>query len=293
MKPAPFDYHAPSSLDEAIGLVSSLDNAKILAGGQSLVAMMNFRYVIPDHVIDLNGVASLAGITIDGGGLRIGAMTRQRDLEFSPEIARHCPLMREALAHVGHRQTRNRGTIGGSLAHADPSAELPLVCATYDATVEIAGARGARRVPFAEFGQGFMTTAVGLDEILIAVELPLWPDGHGFGFHEFARRHGDFAIVGAAALIEIGRDRTVARAAITLCGVATSPLRLGEAEAKLAGRPLDRVAIRAAAACARAIEPITDIHATADYRRHLAEVLTARALADAARRAGVLPEGRA
>jgi len=291
MKPAPFDYHAPSSLDEAVGLVSSLDNAKLLAGGQSLVAMMNFRFVIPDHVIDLNNVASLAGISVAGGKLRVGAMTRQRDLEFSDDIAKHCPLMREALAHVGHRQTRNRGTIGGSLAHADPSAELPLVCAVHDATVEIAGARGKRRVPFAEFGQGFMTTAVGLDEILTAVELPLWPAGHGFGFREFARRHGDFAIVGAAALIELGRDKAVTRASIALCGVATAPLRLAEAEAKLAGRPLDRAEIRDAAATARAIEPITDIHATADYRRHLAEVLTGRALADAARRAGASPGG--
>src|SRR5215470_14812928 len=291
MKPAPFDYHAPSSLDEAVGLVSSLDNAKLLAGGQSLVAMMNFRFVIPDHVIDLNNVASLAGISVAGGKLRIGAMTRQRELEFSEVIAKHCPLMREALAHVGHRQTRNRGTIGGSLAHADPAAELPLVCAMHDATVEIAGARGTRRVPFAEFGQGFMTTAVGLDEILTAVELPLWPAGHGYGFHEFARRHGDFAIVGAAAMVELGKDKAVTRAAIALCGVATAPLRLPEAAAKLVGRPLDRAAIRAAAATARAIEPIADIHATADYRRHLAEVLTARALADAARRAGVILGG--
>src|SRR5262249_31339251 len=138
MKPAAFDYHAPSSLDEAVRLVSTLDNAKLLAGGQSLVAMMNFRYVIPDHVVDLHGLAGLSGISVAGGRLRIGAMTRQRDLEFSDDIAKHCPLMREALAHVGHRQTRNRGTIGGSLAHADPSAELPMVCAVYDAEVEIA-----------------------------------------------------------------------------------------------------------------------------------------------------------
>jgi aerobic carbon-monoxide dehydrogenase medium subunit len=288
MKPAPFEYHAPQSLDEAVGLVSSLDNAKLLAGGQSLVAMMNFRYVIPDHVIDLNHVQALAGISVAGGKLRIGAMTRQRDLEFSDDVARHCPLMRAALAHVGHRQTRNRGTIGGSLAHADPAAELPLVCAVHDATIEIARARGTRSVPFTGFGQGFMTTAVGLDEILTAVELPLWPAGHGFGFHEFARRHGDFAIVGAAALIELGKDKAVTRAAVALCGVATAPLRMADAEAALAGRPLDRAAIRAAAATARTIEPIADIHATADYRRHLAEVLIARALADAGRRAGVI-----
>src|SRR5215470_1803159 len=188
MKPAPFDYHAPRTLDEVVGLLATLDNSKLLAGGQSLVAMMNFRYVIADHIIDLNNVAGLAGITVSDGRLRIGAMTRQRELEFSPDIAKHCPIMHEALAHVGHRQTRNRGTIGGSLAHADPSAELPMICAAHDAVVEIAGKNGTRRVPFAEFGAGFMTTAVQPDEILTAVELVLWPGGHGYGFQEFARR---------------------------------------------------------------------------------------------------------
>jgi len=287
MKPAPFDYHVPRSIEETAGLLASLDNAKLLAGGQSLVPMMNFRYVIVDHVIDLAKVSGLAGITIEGGILRIGAMTRQRELEFSPQIAQHCPLMRAALAHVGHRQTRNRGTIGGSLAHADPAAELPAVCAAHDATVEITSARGTRKVPFAEFPVAFMTTAVEPDEFVTAIEIPLWPAGHGYSFHEYARRHGDFAIVGAAALLDLDPEHTVRRASLTLCGVATGPLRMREAEKLLTGKRLDGDSARAAAATARAVSPISDIHASADYRRHLAEVLPFRALRDAANGCGV------
>jgi len=285
MKPAPFDYHAPRTLDEAAGLLATLENAKVLAGGQSLVPMMNFRYVIVDHLVDLAQVEGLRGITIADGVLRIGAMTCQRDLEFSPEIETHCPLMRVALGHIGHRQTRNRGTIGGSLVHADPAAELPAVCVAYDATVEIASARGRRDVPIAEFSVGFMATAVEPDEIATAIKLPLWPAGHGYGFHEFARRRGDFAIAGAAVLVD-APNGVVKRAAITLCGIATTPVRLSEAETALAGKKLDVANIKAAAATARALEPISDIHAGADYRRHLAEVLARRALTDAACRAG-------
>jgi carbon-monoxide dehydrogenase medium subunit len=287
MKPAPFDYHVPRSIEETAGLLASLDNAKLLAGGQSLVPMMNFRYVIVDHVIDLAKVNGLAGITIEGGILRIGAMTRQRELEFSPQIAQNCPLMRAALAHVGHRQTRNRGTIGGSLAHADPAAELPAVCAAHDATVDITSARGTRKVPFAEFPVAFMTTAVEPDEFVTAIEIPLWPAGHGYSFHEYARRHGDFAIVGAAALLDLDSGHTVRRASLTLCGVATGPLRMSEAEKLLTGRRLDGDSARAAAATASAVSPISDIHASADYRRHLAEVLAFRALRDAANGCGV------
>ncbi|MDE2167503.1 MAG: xanthine dehydrogenase family protein subunit M [Alphaproteobacteria bacterium] len=284
MKPAPFDYHAPRSIEEAAGLLASLDNAKVLAGGQSLVPMMNFRYVIIDHIVDLAKVEGLAGISVTGAILRIGAMTRQRDLEFSPEVAQHCPLLREALSHVGHRQTRNRGTIGGSLAHADPAAEQPTVCAAHDAVIEIASARGTRRVPFAEFAVAFLTTAVEPDEIVTAIEIPLWPAGHGYSFHEFARRRGDFAIVGAAALLDLAPDQTVRRASLTLCGIATGPLRMTEAEQVLTGKRFDRGVAQAAAAAVKAITPVSDIHASAGYRRHLAEVLAFRALRDAAAR---------
>jgi carbon-monoxide dehydrogenase medium subunit len=287
MKPAPFDYHAPRQLKEAAELLASLPNAKILAGGQSLVPMMNFRYVIVDHLVDLGGVDDLRGIAVGDGRLRIGAMMRQRDLEFSPEVARHCPLLAEALCHVGHRQTRNRGTIGGSLAHADPAAELPAVCAAYDAVVHLASVRGLRAVPFAEFSSGFMATALEPDEMIAAVELPVWRLGHGYGFHEFARRHGDFALAGAAALLDVGADNIVRRAALALFGVAGQPVRLDAAEATLTGKAIDSTAIQTAAAAAWLVEPISDIHASGEYRRHLAQVLSARALTDAARRAGV------
>jgi len=287
MKPAPFDYHAPRQLEEAAELLASLPNAKILAGGQSLVPMMNFRYVIVDHLVDLGGVDDLRGIAVGDGWLRIGAMMRQRDLEVSPEIAKHCPLMAEALRHVGHRQTRNRGTIGGSLAHADPAAELPAVCAAYDAVVHLASIRGIRSVPFGEFSTGYMATVLAPDEMIAAIELPIWRLGHGHGFHEFARRQGDFALAGAAALLDVGAGGVVRRAALALFGVAAQPLRLDAAEATLTGKVPDAASIHSAAAAAWLVEPISDIHASGDYRRHLAQVLSARALADAARRAGV------
>jgi aerobic carbon-monoxide dehydrogenase medium subunit len=287
MKPAPFDYHAPRQLKEAAELLAKLPNAKILAGGQSLVPMMNFRYVIADHLVDLGGLQELHGIAITDGRLRIGAMTRQRDLEFSADIAKHCPLMSEALRHVGHRQTRNRGTIGGSLAHADPAAELPAICAAYDATIHVSSVRGTREIRFRDFATGFMATALQPDEMIAAIDLPIWPAGHGHGFHEFARRQGDFALAGAAALLDVGPDNVVRRAVLTLFGVTTSPLRVDAAEARLTGSPLDADAIRTAAASAWLIEPISDIHASGEYRRHLAQVLSLRALNDAARRAGV------
>jgi aerobic carbon-monoxide dehydrogenase medium subunit len=287
MKPAPFDYHAPRQLKEAAELLASLPNAKILAGGQSLVPMMNFRYVIADNLVDLGHVDDLRGIAVIDGRLRVGAMMRQRDLEFSPEVARHCPLMAEALRHVGHRQTRNRGTIGGSLAHADPAAELPAICAAYDAIVHLASIRGIRAVPFREFSLGYMATALTPDEMIAAIELPIWRLGHGHGFHEFARRQGDFALAGAAALLDLGSGSVVRRAALALFGVAEQPVRVEAAEAALLGKPIDSATIQSAAAAAWLVEPISDIHAGGDYRRHLAQVLSARALADAARRAGI------
>jgi aerobic carbon-monoxide dehydrogenase medium subunit len=243
--------------------------------------------VIIDHLIDLGRVDELRGFAVTDGVLRIGAMTRHRDLERSAQVAKYCPLMAEALRHVGHRQTRNRGTIGGSLAHADPAAELSAVCAAYDATIRAVSVRGMRQIPFREFATGFMTTALQADEMIAVVDLPIWRAGHGHGFHEFARRQGDFAITGAAALLDIGADNVVRRGALTLFGVAPSPLRVEAAEARLVGKPLDVEAIRGAAAAAWLTEPISDIHASGEYRRHLAQVLSLRALNDAARRAGM------
>ncbi|MDB5640813.1 MAG: aerobic-type carbon monoxide dehydrogenase, middle subunit CoxM/CutM-like protein [Hyphomicrobiales bacterium] len=287
MKPAPFDYHRPISLDEALDLLSNLENAKILAGGQSLIAMMNFRFVQPDHLVDLARIPELTGIEERDGVIRIGAMTRQRDLEFSDVIAQRLPLVKAGLAHVGHRQTRNRGTIGGSLSHADPSAELPMLALAQDATIEVRSTRGARRLPAREFLRGYLDVAIELDEIVTAVEFPCWRAGHGWGFHEFARRHGDFAIAGAAALLELGEDQTVERVSITLNGVDVTPVRLTSAEDVMRGRRLDAELICAAAAETRHLEPLEDAHAGAVYRRHLAKMLTQRALGDAAK-AGAL-----
>jgi carbon-monoxide dehydrogenase medium subunit len=208
-------------------------------------------------------------------------MARQRELEFSAPLAQALPLFRAALLHVGHRQTRNRGTVGGSLAHADPAAELPTVCLALDATVEIAGPRGRRTVPMREFASGFMTTALEFDEILCAVMIDVWPRGHGYAFQEYARRHGDFAVAGVAALLDADPDGTVRRASIALCGVADRPVRRDEAETALVGKRLDDGLVARAAALAADIDAVEDIHGTATYRRHLARVLTGRALREA------------
>jgi carbon-monoxide dehydrogenase medium subunit len=176
MKPPPFTYHDPSSVDDVVGLLKTLDNTKLLAGGQSLMPMLNMRFVLPDHVIDINKVAGLSHIREANGALEIGAMTRQRELEFSDLVRRRCPLMREAILQVGHRQTRNRGTLGGSLCHLDPAAELVAVAAALDATVAVAGPNGKREIAFSAFPAGYMAPAIELNEIVTAVRFPLWPD---------------------------------------------------------------------------------------------------------------------
>ena len=281
MKPAPFEYHDPRTLKQAIDLLGSLDNAKVLAGGQSLMAMMYFRYVMPDHVVDINHVEALSGIELRGPILHIGATTRQRDIEFSDVITAHCPLFQAGLKHVGHRQTRNRGTIGCSLAHADPSAELPNICSALDARVEIDGPRGRRVVPFSEFSIDFMTTAVEPDEILCGIEIDCWPLGHGYSFQEYARRRGDFAIVGVAALLDYDAKNGVKRAAISICGVAVCPVRLPALEQALLGRALTDDEIDDFAEMVGDIDALEDHHASAEYRQHLSRVLTLRALREA------------
>lgn len=285
MKPAPFEYHAPSTVEEAVQMMGTLDNAKALAGGQSLVPMMNFRYVMPDHIVDLNTVPAMAGIDEQGSVIRIGATTRQCEVEFSELIARRVPLFHAGLKHVGHRQTRNRGTIGGSVAHADPSAETPTVLSAHEARLRIAGPRGERVVPMSDFNLAFMTTAVEFDEILVGIEIDAWPAGHGYSFQEFARRHGDFAVVGVACLIALDNNRNISRAALSLCGVGIGPVRMPAAERELVGSDGDGAAIlRAAEACGE-VDAVGDFHASASYRRHLARVLAARAIKEALERA--------
>jgi carbon-monoxide dehydrogenase medium subunit len=285
LKPAPFTYHDPRSLAEATGLLASLENARVLAGGQSLMPMMNFRYAMPDHLIDLNKIGELAHLRCEGETLRIGAMTRQRDVEFSAEVGSRCPILHEALAHVGHRQTRNRGTIGGSLCHLDPSAELVNLTALLDGTLHAASHRGKRDIPMAEFAAGYMQTNLGHDELLVGLTLPLPARRDGFAFVEFARRHGDFALVACSALVGLDRDGAVAHARVALSGLGPVPVRPAHIERALKGEQPTASSFKAAAAEAAKLEATADAYVTAAYRQHLARVLTYRALEQAAARA--------
>jgi carbon-monoxide dehydrogenase medium subunit len=285
MKPPPFRYHDPRTVPEAVALLGSLDNAKLLAGGQSLMPMLNFRFVLPDHIIDLNRVEGLSYIRESDDALEIGAMTRQRDLEFSETVRARLPIMHEALLQVGHRQTRNRGTIGGSLCHLDPAAELVALAAGYDATVSIAGPSGIRELAFAEFPVAYMTPALAPDELLVGIRFPPWPPGHGYAFVEFSRRHGDFAITSAAALIEADDGGRITRASLTLGGMGTMPVRAREAEQAIVGELAATELFRDACESCRKLEAIEDVHAPASYRQHLAAVLSRRALEKAHARA--------
>ena len=286
MKPPPFSYYDPRTVADAIGLLARLDNAKVLAGGQSLMPMLNMRYVLPDHVIDLNRVEGLSYVRENGGAIEIGAMTRQRELEFSDLIRNRLPLMQEAILQVGHRQTRNRGTIGGSLCHLDPAAELVTVGAGYDATVVVTGAAGQRQIAFADFPVAYMTPAIEPNEILTAIRFTPWAPGHGYAFVEFARRHGDFAITSAAALLEADGTGRITRASVTIGGAAVLPVRAREVEKALVGQVPTPDLVRQACESCRTIEAIEDIHAPASYRQHLAAVLSRRALEKAITRLG-------
>jgi carbon-monoxide dehydrogenase medium subunit len=286
MKPPPFRYYDPATLDEAVSLLVTLENAKLLAGGQSLMPMLTMRFVLPDHLIDLNGIAALSHISKDAGRVRVGAMTRQRDLEFSPLITAEVPLIQAGLEHVGHRQTRNRGTIGGSLCHLDPAAELVTVAMTLDAELTVRGPQGERRLSIAEFPLGFMTPAIELDEILVGIDLPVQPAGHGYGFAELARRHGDFAIASAAAILHLNAGGRITHAALTLGGVATTPTRMSEIEQGLVGEtPSERLFTERCRLCAE-VEAMDDALVTGAYRRQVAPVMARRALMQAAARAG-------
>ncbi|WP_439552046.1 FAD binding domain-containing protein [Falsiroseomonas sp.] len=283
MKPPPFAYHDPSTLEEAIALLSSLPNARPLAGGQSMMPMLNMRFAQPDHLVDLNRIAGMDGVTVESdGALLIGAMARQRVLENHADVARRCPLMTEALAQVGHRQTRNRGTIGGSLCHLDPAAELPLVAAAMEAVVRVAGPGGLRDIAFADFAQGYMTPGIEAEELLVAVRIPAQPAGAGSCFLEYARRHGDFAIASVAVMLVPDAAGRIAQARVALGGVGAVPLRLPEAEDALRGAD----DVTGAVAATKSLEPMEDALVPAWYRRHLAGVLLGRALTIAQSRMG-------
>jgi carbon-monoxide dehydrogenase medium subunit len=286
VKPPRFDYHAPTSVEEALGLLTRYQGeAKVLAGGQSLMPLLNFRLVRPAALIDLNRIPALAYIHDVNGQVRLGAMTRQRAVEFSAVVRQRLPLLMEATRWVGHLPIRTRGTIGGSIAHADPAAEYPAVLTALEGEVVARSPRGERILRAADLYQTYLTTTLAADEILTEVRLPAMPAGSGWAFEEFARRHGDFALVGIAAVVMPDGGKHP-RVRLATAGVSPVPARLRAAEEILERDGLSDAAIAAAAAKAgELVQPDADIHASADYRRHLTGVLTARALKRARLRA--------
>lgn len=288
MKPPPFEYHAPSTTLEALQVLSQVgSDGKVLAGGQSLMPLLNLRLARPAHIVDINALQPEIGqIRADNGGLAIGAMTRQRAAERSSLIAERCPLLAEALPLIGHIQIRNRGTIGGSLAHADPASELPAVAVVLNAELVARSARGERTIPAEGFFVSFLTTALEPDELLVEVRLPGWPEGAGWAYQEVSRRHGDFAMVGVAALVRLNGNGSIAEARLGYTGAAPSPVRAREAEQALNGQQPSAESFAAAAElAANTLDPVGDVHAPAAYRLHVARVLTRRALQTAVSRA--------
>ena len=284
MKAAAFDYVAPRTLDAALqALARHGADARLLAGGQSLAPVLALRLAAPALLIDLNRIPELARLQIAAdGATEAGAMVRSRTLELSPELARAQPLIHAAMPWVAHVQIRNRGTLGGSLAHADPAAELPAVALASDAVCVLHSLRGAREIAAAEFFQGLFSTALAEDEILAAVRFPAWPAGRRHGFVEIARRHGDYAIAGVAATVDVGDNTCVQAARVVLFGVSDAPRRASAVEQALIGeRAESGLAARAAAAAADGLTARSDHQASAAYRLELAQVLTRRALEQA------------
>ena len=283
MKPPPFEYDDPETTDEALSLLNQYgDETKVLAGGQSLVPLLNFRLARPDRLIDINRVAELDYIREEDGTLRIGAMTRQATLERSDLAAAHCPLLIDGLHWVGHAQIRNRGTVGGSVAHADPAAELPVVCAALDATLHVRSSSGERAVAAEDFFVTHLTTAVEPTEILTEIELPVLTGRIGTAFVEFARRHGDFALGGAAVVLRLDDAGACSEVRIALLSAAPTPIRATDAEQVLAGCVIDEEATREAQAKTEAaISPTGDIHGSGEYRQGLIGTMVRRALSAA------------
>ncbi len=285
MKAPAFEYHAPRVLGDALELLARLEGARVLAGGQSLMPMLNLRLAAPPYLVDLNRIGELSGIREEPDALVFGAMTRQRELEFSEAVSRRLPLFAEAIRSVGHRQTRNRGTLGGSLCHLDPSAELPVACMAMDATLRVQSRRGRREIAMRAFPAGLMSTALEPDEILTEVVVRPWSGRVGTAFVEYARRHGDFAVVCAAVVIELDARTRVLRASLTLGGVGPAPLRLDDAERALIGRPLDDASIAEAAARFRQVDAMSDAFYPGWYRQQVSHTLAQRALRIALERA--------
>jgi aerobic carbon-monoxide dehydrogenase medium subunit len=267
-------------------MLAEFEDAKILAGGQSLMPMMNFRYVMPEHVIDINRIPEIAQIEETDGGLKFGAMVRHNQAKDSELVAAKCPLIAYGLEFVAHVQIRNRGTIGGSVSHLDPSAEWPALLAAHDAVLHVRSKDANRDVQIAEWSMGFMAPNLEEGELLIGISVPTWPAGHSYGFAELARRKGDFALAGAAVLLNFAGDK-IDRAAIALTGVDTGPVRLPDAESLLIGESPSDELLQEVASKASAVAGIDDVHATAAYRQKIAVVMARRALEQAvARRNG-------
>ena len=288
MKPPPFDYHDPETSAEAIALLTEHgDEATILAGGQSLMPLLNFRLARPDRLVDINRVAELDYISEENGTLRIGAMTRQATLERSDVARERCPLLLDGLRWVGHAQIRNRGTVGGSIAHADPAAELPVVCTALDARMRVRSADGERTVDAKDFFVTHLMTAVQPDELLTEIEFPtITGERTGTAFVEFSRRHGDFALGGAAVALTLDDSGVCSVARIALLSAAPTPIRATDAEEILPGRTIDEEAAREAQAKTEAaISPTGDMHGSGEYRRGLIGAMVRRALVAANERA--------
>jgi len=293
MKPAPFEYFAPDSLEEALDLMSQhAGEAKILAGGQSLVPAMNFRVVQPTLLIDLNRVSTLSYIQEDNHSIQVGAMTRERQLEFDSSIAKSVPLLHEAVPYIAHPQIRNRGTLGGSLVNADPAAELPVLMLALEARLKAKSKSGERWVNARDFFVGMFTTALEQDEILVEIELPVTPTRTGWSFMEVAPRAGDYALMGVAVLVTLDANGKCERAKLVYLNAGEGPLETSEAENLLTGQTLSDELIEAAAASAseKEMNPFGNIHTSPEFQRHLAHVLTKKALKQANQRAeGSLP----
>lgn len=282
MKPSPFTYHRPESVDEALAILAKYNDAKILAGGQSLVPLMALRLGQPEHIIDIGHLSELNYIREVDGGVAIGALARHADVEDSSIVASAAPLMSKAMCHIGHRAIRNRGTVCGSLAHADPAAELPAVALAAGAIFVARSVRGERTIDAADFFTGYLSSALDGDEMLTEVRFPAWPRRTGAAVVELSRRHGDYALVGLAAAIQLAADGTVDACALSFFGVASTPIRVADAETSLLRRSPSADAFAVASTIvADYLDPPDDNHGSRAYRKHLAGVLTRRALDEA------------
>jgi carbon-monoxide dehydrogenase medium subunit len=283
MKPAPFDYQAPGTLHEAVDLLASNPEAVVIAGGQSLMPVLAFRLATPSLLVDLRRLPGLGNIAVGDGGFRLGALVRWRDIEDDQQLAATHPLLHAAIAHVAHYQIRNRGTVGGSLAHADPAAELPGIAVTCEGEITLFGPAGSRTVRAGDFFTGPLSTLRRPDEVITELHLPKWPSGRRWAFRKYARREGDFALAGILLFYDEDRQGTLSNAHVGVIGACPHPHRLTRVETLLNGHTIDDGLIRQAATmAAEAVDPPDDLHGDAAYRRGLVATLVERGLQAAA-----------